>query len=145
MATEQFCEICQLPIPQGDEYVWTQDCFCAFPKELVNLCKKHEKKENRLMALNLEHVKQFRRDGSFPKELAYIVNTESIEDEESLDGQPMGSPGETQQTANPPNPGNKRPLPKTPAKPPRSLHIQDSIESDIDDPVLDLSLIHSFN
>ena len=84
-----------LKVSRGNEFAFGTDCCCTFPTKLINLCKKYEEKENKVPILNLEHIKQFREQGTFPQELAYIE-------------------AETKE---------KRPLPKTPAKPLRSLRL----------------------
>ena len=98
------CETCNLVLAQGYEFTYGTDCYCTFPTELINFCKKYVEKENKAPVLNLEHVKQFREQGTFPQELAYI-EVERSED------------------------SNQRPLPKTPAKPPRTGTMrQDSLD-----------------
>ena len=83
---EDICENCQLPVPQGEEYTWGKDCYCGFPSEIVNLCAKVAEKENRVPVLHLDHIKQFREHGTFPKELAYTANTETDDDDDSING-----------------------------------------------------------
>ena len=91
MATEpEICKNCNKIVSRGNEFTFGTDCYCNFPIELINLCQKYDK-ENEVPVLNLEHVKQFREQGTIPQESAYIIEAESSD-----------------QT-------NKRPLPKTPA------------------------------
>ena len=111
MATEpETCENCNKIVSRGNEFTFGTDCYCNFPIELINLCQKYVDKENEVPVLNLEHIKQFREQGTFPQELAYIIEED---------------------------PRVKKPLPKTPAKPQRNLHFQDSLDEseDIDETV----------
>ena len=115
MATEpEICNNCNKIVSRGNEFTFGTDCYCNFPIELTNLCQNFVDKENKVPVLNLEHIKEFREHGTFPQELTYT--TYDIEED----------------------PRDKRPLPKTPAKPPRNLHLQDSLDEsqeDVDDTV----------
>ena len=101
------CETCNLTVAQeGEHLTWGRHCYCNLPQELIDLCQNFVDKENKIPVLNLEHIKQFREHGTFPQELAYIFHED---------------------------PGDKRPLPKTPAKPPRTLRLQDSLDESQED------------
>ena len=89
---DSLCEVCQLRVPKGQKYTWTRDCYCAFPEELIDLCKKFVEIENKVPVLDTNHIKQFREHGTFPQELAYIVNPDISDDEDSLNGLGMDPP-----------------------------------------------------
>lgn len=107
---DSLCEVCQLRVPKGQKYTWTRDCYCAFPEELIDLCKRFVEIENKVPVLDTNHIKQFREHGTFPEEVAYIVNPDISDDDDSLNGLGM-DPKFADQTPNPiiqtPHPGKR--------------------------------------